>query len=244
MQIPFSVMAQQLSLDVLHKRKCSNNIDEIIKKASHFKKVIPQTSEASQCYMTALDTWFDRYPKRIVKRSKRCHLDSCQAAAVFIIKAARSTGNRKGTEDRHRLWWTRQKEDKLDLAGNVQQSTECKADPSLEHHTFSGTNDLQEHWESWLEVGRHACAWHGHVKCVGQDWSRKVSEEEAWRGWWEILRKQCSQLRLMSEPRVANAPQTRLLHVVCILMSAISSVVSDMWSNIESVFWAFGAFIW
>lgn len=95
MQIPFSVMAQQLSLDVLHKRKCSNNIDEIIKKASHFKKVIPQTSEASQCYMTALDTRFDRYPKRTVKRSKRCHLDSWQLSSCCCFYHKGSKDHRK-----------------------------------------------------------------------------------------------------------------------------------------------------
>lgn len=169
MQIPFSVMAQQLSLDVLQKRKCSNNIDEIIKEASHFKKVIMQTSEASQCYMTALDTWFDRYPKRTVKHSKRCHLESIQLSSCCCFYHKGSKEHRK--PKRH----GRQTQIVMNQTkrGQIRPGRKCttvnwmQADPSLEQHTFSETNDLQEHWDSWLEVGRHACAWRWHVKCQG-----------------------------------------------------------------------------
>lgn len=37
----------------------------------------------------------------------------------------------------------------------------------------------------------------------------------------------------MPQLRVANTPQTRLLHVVCDMVLATSSVVTDMGSNME-----------
>lgn len=91
----------------------------------HFKKVKLQTCEASVLH-AALDIWFDKCPKGLTNalQDARLTAPSCQAAAVFIVEKARETEMARQAV----VVMKETKEDKLDLAGNVQQWKQ--ADPS------------------------------------------------------------------------------------------------------------------